>query len=410
MPTKPYPRFLAAQITKALKDTRVVMISGPRQAGKTTLVRSLLSTNWEYRTLDDQATYNAARSDPVGFIRGANRLAIDEIQRAPDLIPAIKRSVDEDQRPGRFIISGSANVMTIPTVSESLAGRVELVTLLPLSRSEVIRRRPSFIQSCFDGQPPRPSEKLIGSDLVRVILAGGYPEVLTRATPARQRKWCLDYVETIVKRDIRDISTIHKLGDMPRLVRVLTEYSGRLVNLTQVGGELGLHHTTIGTYLAILEQVYLLERVRPWFRNELKRLIKTPKLHFLDTGLLAALRGITLETVRHDRATAGPLFESYVFGELRKQATWTDQSLTFHQFLDKDQREVDFVIENGKRQTVGIEVKAGATVQDRDFSGMRALQQVAGNGFRCGIVLYDGESILPFGKQLFAVPFPSLWS
>lgn len=410
MQSRTYPRFLAEQVRAALADTRVVMITGPRQSGKTTLVRSLLSDDWEYRTLDDQVTRSAAISDPVGFIRGVNKLAIDEIQRAPDLISAIKRSVDEDRRPGRFLITGSANIMTIPTVSESLAGRVELATLLPLSRSEIIRRRPTFIEGCFARQPPVPAERLIGDDLVMMILAGGYPEVLVRATPERQRKWCRNYIETIVQRDVRDISNLYKLGDMPRLVRVLAEYSGKLINLSQLGGELRLHHATINTYVSVLEQLYLVERVQPWFRNELKRLAKTPKVHFVDAGLLAAMRGLTLETIRHDRANAGALLESFVFSELRKQAAWSERRLTLNHYLDKDQKEVDFVLENEQRHLIGVEVKAAATVYDKDFGALRRLQEIAGKSFRVGVVLYDGEAILPFGDHLFAVPFPSLWS
>ena len=405
-----YPRFLADQIRTALNDTPVVMVTGPRQAGKTTLIRQLARKGWDYRTLDDQVLRDAAIGDPVGFIRDVDRLAIDEIQRVPQLLPAIKKSVDEDRRPGRFLLTGSANLMTIPTVSESLAGRVELATLLPLSRAEVIGRKPTFLAACFAGKPPAPAEKLYGDGLVAAVLAGGYPEVIKRKTPARRRKWCSDYLETILQRDVREIADIQKLAEVPRLLRVLAERSRGLVNLSSIGGELGLHHATIGHYLSVLEQMYLLGRVPPWFRNELKRLLKTPKLHFLDTALLSAMRGIGPETVRQDRSHLGPLLESFTYGELRKQATWQDDRLTVLQYVDKDQREVDFVVENSRRDIIGIEVKAAATVNTADFKGLRKLQESAGRSFRSGVLLYDGEHLIPFGDRLFAAPFPSLWS
>jgi len=300
--------------------------------------------------------------------------------------------------------------MTIPTVSESLAGRVELATLLPLSRSEVIGRRPTFLGACFAGKPPAPTEVLFGDELVSMILAGGYPEVIRRKTPSRQRKWCSDYIETIMQRDVKDISSIHKLADIPQLLRVLAEHSGKLINLSAIGGVLGLHHATVNNYVSVLEQLYLLNRVPPWFRNELKRLVKTPKLHFLDSGLLAAMRGLSLETIKQDRSHVGHLLESFVYGELRKQATWLDERLSFCQYLDKDRKEVDFVLENSRRHIVGIEVKAAATVNNGDFKGLRKLLDVGGKSFRAGVVFYDGEHLLPFGDRLFAAPFPSLWS
>jgi predicted AAA+ superfamily ATPase len=405
-----YPRFLDAPLRAALADTPVVMVTGPRQAGKTTLVREIAGAGWEYRTLDDAAVLEAARRDPVGFVRAVDRLAIDEIQRAPDLLLAIKKSVDEDRRPGRFILTGSANVMTLPTVSESLAGRVELATLLPLSRAEIIGRQPTFLDGCFAGAPPTPVERQFGEELLATVLSGGYPEAISRAVPARQQRWYADYVETIMQRDVRDISGIQKLADLPRLLRVLAEYSGKLVNLSAVGGEMGMHHSTIGGYVTVMEQLYLLARLQPWSRNELKRLVKTPKLHFLDTGLLAAMQGLSLETLALDRNRTGPLLETFVHGELRKQATWRADRLSFLHYLDKEQNEVDFVVENGRREIVGIEVKAAATVVAGDFRGLGRLKDASGDAFRVGVVLYDGDHLLPFGDRMFAAPFPSLWS
>jgi len=404
-----FPRFSADQVTTALKDTPVVMVTGPRQCGKTTLVREFSNTH-RYITLDDDTVMAAARSDPGGFVRGIDRAIVDEIQRVPDLLRAIKKSVDVDRRPGRFLLTGSANVLTLPLVSESLAGRMQVVHLLPLSRAEVQRKRSSFLEKTLLGDLVQPREVMIGEDLVQTVLIGGYPEMLRRKDRERRRAWARDYVNAIVQHDVRDIADLEKLDQMPRLLRILAHHSGQLTNFTQVGGQIGLDDKTTRKYVAVLEQLFLVRRLEPWFRNRLKRLVKTPKLHFLDSGLLAAVLGATEERLAQDRSTFGSLLETFVFSEVTKQATWLADSCKFYHYRDKDQDEVDIVVESESGGLVGIEVKAAATVNASDFKGLRKLAETSGADFRIGVILYDAEQTVPFGERIFAAPMSCLWA
>jgi len=404
-----YPRFSAAMAATALRDTPVVLVTGPRQCGKTTLVRDLIPGNREFLTLDDEIVLASARSDPAGLVRGLDKCTIDEIQRAPDLLRSIKRSVDEDRRAGRFLLTGSANLLTVPQVSESLAGRMEIINLLPLSQAEIHKRKPAFLKSAFEGKIGRPREVLIGNDLVAAVLIGGYPEMLRRKQPARRQAWARDYIGAIVQRDVRDIAEVERLDQIPRLLRVLAQQAGQLTNFTQMGGQVGFDDKTTRKYVGILEQLFLVRRIEPWFRNQLKRLVKTPKLHFLDSGLLAALLGVTAERIQKDRTIFGPLLETFVFSEVLKQISWTESSCTLYHYRDKDQDEVDIVVEDGAGALVGIEVKASATVHSGDFKGLRKLANACGDDFKLGLVLYDGERGAPFGDRLFAAPLSNLW-
>jgi hypothetical protein len=404
-----YPRFALARVHHALRDTPVVLLNGPRQCGKTTLVGQLIGGRRSYLTLDDDTVLAAARSDPAGFLRGLDRASIDEVQRAPELLRAIKRTVDQDRRPGRFLLTGSADLLALPRASESLAGRMEVITLLPLAHSELLRRRPRFLDHAFLGKLGSVAAPVRGPELVELILAGGYPDLLARA-PSRRQQWARDYARAVITRDVRDIAEVARLDDMPRLMRALAHHAGQLLNFAQLGGQLGLDAKTARRYLGILEQVYLVRRIEPWFTNRLKRMVKTPKLHFLDTGLLAALRGLTAERLSGDREALGALLESFVFSEIAKLITWMDREVTVHHYRDKDQHEVDLVLEREDGAIVGIEVKASATVTEHDFGGLRRLARACGDRLKLGLVLHDGELSVPFGERLFAAPISMLWS
>lgn len=404
-----YPRFVLARVHQALRDTPVVLLNGPRQCGKTTLVGQLIGGHRSYLTLDDDTVLASARSDPAGFLRGLDRASLDEVQRAPELLRAIKRTVDQDRRPGRFLLTGSADLLALPRVSESLAGRMAVITLFPLAHSELLGRRPRFLDHAFKGKLGSVTDPVVGPDLVELVLSGGYPDLLARA-PSRRQQWARDYARAVITRDVRDIAEVARLDEMPRLLRALSHHAGQLVNFAELGGQLGLDAKTARRYLGILEQVYLVRRVEPWFANRLKRMIKTPKLHFLDTGLLAALRGLTAERLSLDREVLGPLLESFVFSEVAKLISWTDREVTVHHYRDKDQLEVDLVLERDDGAIVGIEVKASATVTEHDFGGLRRLAQSCGDRLKLGLVLYDGETSVPFGDRLLAAPVSALWS
>jgi uncharacterized protein len=405
-----FPRFSAELVTTALKDTPVVMVTGPRQCGKTTLVRDLVAGNREFITMDDDTVLAAARSDPTGLVRALDRTTIDEVQRVPDLLRAIKKSVDDDRSAGRFLLTGSANVLALPQVSESLAGRMEIVSLLPLSRAEIRGKKPGFLRGAFNGKLDKPAELMIGKDLVHTVLTGGYPEMLRRKDPKRRQTWARDYIRAIVQRDVREIADVEKLDQMPRLLQVLAHHSGQLTNFTQMGAQVGFDDKTTRKYVAILEQLFLVRKVEPWFQNQLKRLVKTPKLHFLDSGLLGTLLGSTAERIAKDRSSFGPLLETFVFSEVLKQASWFGESCALYHYRDKDQDEVDLVIEAGNGALVGIEVKASATVNTADFKGIRKLADACGNNFKLGVVLYDGGSPINFGDRLVAAAISCLWA
>jgi predicted AAA+ superfamily ATPase len=384
------------------------MVTGPRQCGKTTLVRGF--TSHRYITLDDDTVLEAARGDPSGFVRGLDHAIVDEVQRAPDILRAIKKTIDVDRRPGRFLLTGSANVLTLPQVSESLAGRMQVVNLLPLSRAEIREKRPTFLQKAMAGRVAKTTETLIGDDLVNAVFTGGYPEMIRRRDQQRRRAWARGYVNAIVQRDVRDIAELERMDQMPRLLKVLAHHSGQLTNFTQIGGQIGLDDKTTRKYVAILEQLFLVRRVEPWFRNRLKRLVKTPKLHFLDSGLLAAILGTTEERIGKDRSVFGPLLETFVFAEVMKQVDWLAETCRLYHYRDKDQDEVDIIVEGEGGDVVGIEVKAAATVTVGDFKGLRKLSAACGEDFKLGVVLYDAEQTVPFGERMFAVPISCLWA
>ncbi len=405
-----YPRFVERRAEEALADTPVVLIVGPRRAGKTTLARKMAEEGRTYVTLDDRTVLDAALSDPNGFIRGLDRAIIDEIQRAPDLLLAIKRSVDEDRRPGRFLLTGSANVMTLPRVADSLAGRIETIRMLPLARAEIAGTAPTFLERLFEGRLEGERQAVIGDDLVRLALLGGFPEAIERESERRRRAWARSYLTSVLTRDLRDIAEIERLAELPRFVRLLAEYSGRLVNYSQFGSEIDVSHKTGQRYVALLEQVFLVSTLQPWYTNALKRIAKTPKLHFLDSGLLAAVRGLSLDRVRADRGGLGALLESFVFSEVLKLMTASDLRLAAYHFRDREMREVDIVLERDDGRIAGIKVKAGATVTSRDFAGLRTLAEACGGRFACGVVLYDSADLGPFGDNLAAAPLSCLWA
>jgi len=405
-----FERHATKRIREALEDTRVVLVSGPRQSGKTTLAKEIAAKGMQFVTLDDPTTLDAARTDPVGFLRGIDRAVIDEVQRAPELLLPIKVEVDRDRRPGRFLLTGSANLMTMPKVADSLAGRMETVSLLPLAQSEILGQRSTFVDNLLSGHKPTVDRCLLGEDLVEAVLCGGYPEALSRSRWSRRHAWYTNYVNAIVQRDIKDVAQVEQLAVMPRLLRVIAEHSGQLVNYSSIGSAVGLNHVTTQKYLRIFESLFIVETVSPWFTNKLKRLTKSPKLHFLDSGLLASMRGISPEQVRRDRSTFGTVLEPFVYSEVRKIAAWSDRQPSIFHFRDREGVEVDIVLETSEGYISGIEIKAAASVTSQDFKGLRKLEETLRDRFTQGVVLYDGDQVVSFGNNLFAAPISSLWS
>ena len=404
-----FPRWIKPRIAEAMADTPVVLLAGPRQAGKTTLVRQVAENGLRYLTLDDELTLLSAREDPVGMIRSLDRAVIDEIQRAPALLLAIKKSVDEDRRPGRFLLTGSANLMALPTVTDSLAGRMETLSLLPLSQSEIAGQSRNWIDSVFTGQLPRPGSSARTDDLVDRVLRGGYPEAISRATARRRTAWARQYLDAILARDVRDVAGIEKLDQLPRFLRALAQTAGQMCNYTQLGGQVGLDGKTAAKYISVFEHMYLLKRVDVWARNRLNRVVKAPKLQFIDAGLLATLLDLPPDEVEKDRTRFGNVLETFVFGELLKHTTTAESDYRLLYYRDADKVEVDVVIENAVGQVVGVEIKSAATIKEGDLRGLRKLAGLAGDSFKMGVLLYDGDETLPLGDGVWAAPLSTLW-
>ena len=404
-----YERFAERQVKEALSDTPVVLLVGPRRAGKTTLARKMQEAGRTYLTLDNQTTLDIAQTDPVGFIRGLDQAIIDEVQRAPELFLAIKQTVDKDYRPGRFLLTGSANVMTLPRVADSLAGRIETIRMLPLARSEIRRQTPTFLERLFAGNLQAAREEIVGDDLVRIALAGGFPEALARESERRRQAWARSWLTSVLTRDLRDIAAIEKLSELPKFVQVLAEHSGQLVNYSQLGSSVDVNYKTGQRYVSLLEQVFLIATVQPWYTNVLKRIARTPKLHFLDCGLLAAARGLTFGKVKSDRGKFGALLESFVFSEILKLMAASDLQLTPYHFRDQQMREVDIVLERDDGTIAGVEVNAAASVDSSDFAGLRVLAEACKEHFAYGVVLHDSPDFVPFGDKLAAAPLSCLW-
>ncbi|MEY3386192.1 MAG: hypothetical protein RIR53_1003 [Bacteroidota bacterium] len=406
-----YPRLATPLLKQALTDSPVVLIHGPRQCGKTTLAQMVGGElGYTYFSFDDAVTMSAATTDPVGFVDSLpDRSILDEVQRAPALFTTLKRAVDRDRRPGRFLLTGSANVLLLPNLADSLAGRMEILRLHPLSQCELSGSEPGFLNALFElGFTLRPYHRM-GTELVKRIVDGGYPSALARSTPRRRNTWYRDYVETLVKRDVRDLARVTSHDAMARLLALAASQTARLINVSDLASPFNLSRPTIREYVTLLERMFLLEELPPWHSNSLSRLIKTPKLHLTDTGVACALLGLDHASLAQDRELLGQLLETFVVQELKRQASWRDDDIRFHHLRDKDGVEVDVVIEQGGRSLAAIEVKASATVTEKDFRAIRKLQGAVGKRFTCGVVLYDGEASVRFGEGLYAVPIRALW-
>ena len=406
-----YPRYAEPHLVEALTDSPVVLIHGPRQSGKTTLARAIGKRGgYAYISFDDDVAREGAEADPAGFVGDLpERAVLDEVQRVPGLFAAVKLAVDRRRTAGRFILTGSANVLLVPKLADSLAGRMQILRLHPLAQSELGRREPGFLEALFAGKFKTGRTERLAGQLVERIVAGGYPAALARPSGHRRSAWYRDYLDALVQRDVRDLARIRSFEILPRLLALTAAQTARLINVSDLASPFQISRPTIHDYITLLERVFLLERLPPWHSNRLSRLVKAPKLHIGDTGLACAVLGVNVAGLEQDRALLGQLLESFVFQELRRQASWRQEPMTFFHYRDKDGAEVDIVIERGAQALAGVEVKAGATVTAADFRGLRKLRNAVGKRFAGGVVLYDGEIGTSFGDGLYAVPLRALW-
>lgn len=404
-----FKRNLLKSIETALTDTPVVLIIGARQVGKTTLA---LSLNDNYLTFDDANVVATAKNSPTDFINNLSTpVILDEIQRCPEILSAIKMAVDKDRRAGQFILTGSANVLTLPKVSESLAGRMEVQRLRPLSQGEILGVKETFIDLLFADEFNLPTNfpNEDRNKLFTKMLIGGYPEVISRTSQPRRQDWFRNYINTILQRDIRDLANIEGLVDLPRLLELLAARAGGILNYAEVSRSIGFPQMTLKRYMTLLETTFLIETVPAWSGSIKKRLIKAPKLFIGDTGLLSYLLDLNLERLQSDPTLAGALTENFVVSELKKQEGWSKTRVKMFHFRTSNDREVDIILETSSGEIVGIEVKSSSSVNRHDFKGLHLLSYSLPKKFRRGIILYTGNQFLAFGDNLFAVPIQALW-
>jgi len=407
-------RHAQRAVEAALADTRVVVVLGARQVGKSTLLEQVAVAEGGGRavlTLDNQAVRAAATTDPAGFIATLDTpVAIDEIQRVPELMTEIKLRVDRDKTPGQFAITGSANLLEMKQVKDSLAGRAEYLRLHPFSQGELLGRRESFVPALVEGRFPDVSDAPVGRRAYAEVLArGGYPEVQGRA-PNRRPRFFESYIEGILDRDLASLGDVADRAAVARLLGAIGAVSAGELNIERLSSSLGTPATTIRRHIELLETLFLVRRLPAWSNNLLARAIKRPKVHIADTGLLAYLVGADERRIESDLDLGGMFFETFVAVELQRQVSWLDDRPALFHFRDRDQREVDIVIEHRDGSVSAVEVKAAATVHATDFRGLKHLEDKLGDRFKAGALLYAGASTVSFGDRLAAVPLSGLWA
>lgn len=408
-----YKRYIAQPVADALEDTPVVVLNGARQTGKSTLCRQLIDSgvfNAQLITFDDISVLAAAQTAPLAFLRGINdHVILDEIQRVPELFLSIKKLVDQDRKGKRFILTGSADVMTLPRVADSLAGRIEVHHLWPLSQDEIIGRQSHFLEILTSKDAKFQNSKSTWENTMEAIQRGGYPEAVARTKEARRSKWFESYILSVLQKDIRELANIEGLIQLPTILQLIATRVGSTLNMSSISRISGIKNTTLQRYMALLEHVFLIVKIPAWTPNLEGQYVKSPKIYLNDTGLFGHLRGEDTRSLLENRREAGAFLENFVVMEIIKQLSWSDQFLKPYHFSIHKGAEVDLVLENRRKQLYGIEIKAAASLKEDNFKGLKRLAALTPGKFQKGIILYSGEQVLSFGDNLYAVPVSCLW-
>lgn len=416
-----YNRISEATLREALAIMPAVFLNGPRQAGKSTLVQHLAGTFFpaDYVTFDDVAVYAIASHDPEGFLRHfARPVILDEVQRVPEIFRALKLLIDEHrakgkaQANGRFLLTGSANIMALPELANALVGRMAVLSLYPLSAGEAMGDGAPVINGWFDqeiafSKGADTSREKISVD--EIIHRATFPEI-TGASRSQSALWFDGYLTTLLQRDVRDLAEIEKIPALPNIVKILAARAGGLLNDADCARDAKLNPMTYRRYRTLLQQLFLIMLVPPWYRNIGKRLVKSPKLFFTDTALLCHQLGVDVTGLsQQNPGLFGHVLENFVASELTKQMAALSDGALYH-FRTQDDKEVDFIIERRNGALLGIEVKARSAVTPDDFTGLKVLKKQVGKDFVRGIVLYTGKDTIPFGDDMVAMPLDSLWT
>lgn len=407
------PRYARVMVEEALTDTRVVLLLGARQVGKSTLATVVAGGRGASRpiTLDDATIRAAADADPAGFVASLARpVVIDEVQRSQALLLAIKEAVDADTSPGQFLLTGSANILTAPKIHEALTGRTEIIRLWPLSQSEIERSPGNFVDELFEGNLVSITGATVGRDaFIERAVRGGYPEAHGRPQLRRER-WFESYIESVITRDLRDVADIRKIDEVPRLLRLIAAQAANLFKAETMSSGMGITSKTVQSYTELLETVFLVRRVRAWRANIGSREVTTPKIYVIDSGVLAFLLGASDKRAAADDQVSGKLFENFVAMEIARLVDWAKTSATQYHYRDRASGdEIDVVLESRSGEIVCIECKAAATVRYEDYRAMAKLRDARGGPFVAGVVLYTGADTKPLTEKIWAVPISALW-
>jgi uncharacterized protein len=428
-------RTITKNILEALRFMPVVFVNGPRQAGKSTLVKMLSEKAWpaNYVTFDEASQLGAAQANPEFFLRSqsapqpmsqrgtqtksqAKGLIIDEVQMVPDLFRVLKMIVDQwrldkkGEANGRFLLTGSANILALPALADALVGRMSIITLYPLSALEIAKGKGNFLKKLFAAEFSAQTHKHQDYDLIDVMQRATFPEI-TDQPDNHRRKWFEGYTMTILQRDLRQIANVEKLAILPNLLKILANRAGGLINDADIARAIGQNAVTSKHYRLLLQMMFLTFDISPYSRNIGKRLVKSPKGYLIDTAFLSYLLQINLKNVAlRDAQMFGHLLENFVATELLKHLGGLGEQTNLMHFRTSDGKEVDFVLEKFNGLLAGIEVKTRERVSSDDFKGLRELQAQTGKDFACGVVLYHGKHTIPFGERLWAVPVNALWN
>lgn len=402
-------RWQEKSIKDALNSRRVVILSGARQCGKTTTSKTIVDKDCIFRTLDDTTLLQAAQSDPQTFIKHSKKtMVIDEVQRVPELITAIKKRVDEDTRYGQYLLTGSVNLQTLPTVKESLAGRVKKIRLRPLTQGEIVKNKPNFLNrlSHRDFVDNYDYDK---ESLLELMFKGGYPEPLFMNSSKERTSWYKDYLNTIIEYDLKDIANIKRQDSLKDLMAITASFSSKFIDKSKITSSMGVAKQTLDSYLGVLENTYLVDKLMPYLKTDYERVNKQSKYFVSDTGLMCSVLNWKIDDLILDADKTGKLFETYIYNQLIAQVDLENLDYSLYHYRDREKREIDFIIQDSNN-IYGIEVKSGTLISRDHFKHLKWFKNnLAKDKHFVGIVLYSGENVVPFGKDLYAIPINNLW-
>ena len=409
-----FKRNILNQLNATLEESPVVFIRGARQSGKTTLIENICQTQgYSYNTFDDLFSQGNAEKDPSGFIENLKKpAAIDEVQRVPQIFLPMKKDVDEHRLPGRYLLTGSVNPLRVPNLGDSLAGRMQFIQLWPLSQGEIRGLKEGFIDYIFkEGKIDFPSTEISKDELLNIVIKGGFPDLQRIEDERKRQSWCHGYISTVLEKDIMDLAKIEHLRSMPNILVTLANRLSCTLNEKDVARTVGLPSTTTQRYMQLLQNTYMIELLPAWSRNLEKRMMKSPKVYFVDTALLLHILRFNEERLKEDQKMWGHVVENFVLVEVLKQLNWSEViAKAYHYRTHDGSEEVDIVLESSSGKIVGIEITSSPKITSDDFNSLRKLQEMVGKNFVRGIILYTGEKSYSAGVNLNAIPISTLWS